>query len=361
MNKDFSLGFSIAPGIGPKTFQKLLVLLGSEKAAWEADNEDFKKAGAGTVNFLKFDKFRKSFNHTVYFQKMTRAKIDYVPFGEKYYPESLMQIEDPPIGLFIKGNKKILSEDLKIAVVGARKITSYGEQVTESLVRELCSHGFTIVSGMALGIDAIAHKSAIENRGMTVAILGCGVDCPFPRENERLYEEILDSGGSIISEYPLGMPPNQGTFPARNRIIAGLCKAVLVTEAAEDSGSLITAEHAVRQKKPVFAVPGPITSRTSIGTLKLIKQGAVIAISAEDILKELEIKNQKSNLKTIIQNLKLSEDEEKIYKALQDEELTIDEISNSTKIKADKLSSMLSEMELNGVIRSSGGIFTRKS
>lgn len=356
MKVNFTLGFSLAPGVGPKGFQKLLAILGTEKAAWEAIGEDFQKAGIGNAAFEKFEKFRKSFNHSVYYEKMAMSKIEFLGFNEDGYPESLKKISDPPIGLFVKGNLKLLDDKNKIAVVGARKITSYGEQVTESLVRDLSNNLFVIVSGMALGIDAIAHKTAIDAGGQTIAVLGCGVDCPFPLENERLYSEIIDSGGLIVSEYPLGAPPNKGTFPARNRIIAGLSKAVLVTEAAEDSGSLITANLAIEQGKTVFAVPGPITSKTSAGTLELIKQGAIPTSSIEDIQKKLNIKSTGKAKKELV----LTKDEELIYKILENEDQTVDEISKRTKLPISVLSVILSGMELNGILRNDSGTFSLK-
>ena len=358
MEGEFSLGFSLAPGVGPKGFQNLLKLFGSAREAWKCSSSDFKKAGVGKVNFAKFDGFRREFDIREYLRKLKRARVEFIPFGDKYYPERLKKIESPPIGLFTKGNQKLLIGSRIIAVVGTRKITSYGLQVTSTLVGELCSSGFVIVSGMALGVDGIPHKSAIDSRGSTIAVLGCGADCPYPRENEKLYEDILDSNGLIVSEYPLGMPANQGTFPARNRIIAGISMAVLITEAAEDSGSLITAQHAVEQGKKVFAVPGPITSQMSKGTLKLLKQGAVLVSSVDDILTELNIKNKIVNIKNTYQISNISKVEQRILEVLENEDRTIDEISKLTKIPITKLSMILSEMEIKGIIKNTGGKFS---
>ncbi|OGH17244.1 MAG: DNA protecting protein DprA [Candidatus Levybacteria bacterium RIFCSPHIGHO2_02_FULL_40_18] len=356
---DFCLAFSLAPGVGPKRFQNLLEIFGWAEKAWNGSEDKFKAAGIGKVNFSKFQAFRKTFDLAGYRKKLRKAKVEFIPFGDRYYPKRLANIDSPPIGLFIKGNKKLLGEPNAIAVVGARKITSYGRQVTEDLVSELCSAGFMVVSGMALGVDGDAHKSAIDARGPTIAVLGCGVDCPYPRENEKLYEEILDSGGLAISEYPLGMPANAGTFPARNRLIAALSMAVLITEAAEDSGSLITAQCAVDQGKKVFAVPGPITSQMSKGTLKLLKQGANLVSSAEDILKELEVKIQKAKGKIESQKFKsLNKEERKIFECLENEGKTVDEISREAKISIAKLSTILSGMELKGIIANSNGKFS---
>lgn len=368
MEENFCLAFSLSPAVGPKGFQRLLKIYGSAKDAWEKSSaEKYKEAGIGELNYAKFANFKKGFDIQEYLNKLRKTKVEFIPFNNKYYPERLGRIDSPPIGLFTRGNKKLLLEENTIGVVGARKMTSYGVAVTESLVTELCSAGFVIVSGMALGVDGVSHKTAIEcqgpslpKRGNTIAVLGCGVDCPFPRENEKLYEEILDSNGLIISEYPLGMPPNQGTFPARNRVIAGVSIAVLITEAGDASGSLITAEEARKQGKTVFAVPGPITSQMSKGTLKLLKHGAVLVSSGGDILEAFQVKSQKSKIKSSIQNSKiltLSTEGRKIVEILENEQLTIDEIAKLSNMRIDKLSTILSEMELKGLIKNSGGKF----
>ena len=380
MEKDFYLSFSLSP-IGPKRFKKLLEIFGSAEKAWKRAEDDFKKAGVGEKVFAKFDLFRKKLDCKQYLEKLKKTKVEIIAQFEKEYPKKLLELSDAPIVLFAKGNKNLLFAENIIGVVGTRKITSYGKQVTEDLVSSLSSAGFIIASGMALGVDGIAHKTAIDcqvkwqgyplpnlPKGSTIAVLGCGVDCPYPRENQNLYEEILDSGGLIISEYPLGMLANKGTFPARNRIIAGISLAVLVTEAGKDSGSLITASNAASQGRTVFAVPGPITSRMSDGTSKLLKEGAVLVSSAEDILESLNIKNIPTNfiragsrMKTIIgtfKKFKISREERKILGAIEYEGLTIDEISRMTKIPIGKLSIILSEMELKGLVKNSGGKFS---
>ncbi len=358
-----ALAFSNSTGVGPKSYQNLIRLFGSPAKAWqESSQERYKEAGVGKAYYEKFESFRKTFDIKDYLARLKKAKVEFIPFGDKYYPVRLSQIDSPPIGLYIKGNKELLLGKKLIGVVGARKTTSYGFQVTETLVSELVLSGFIIVSGMAMGIDAIAHKTTMENKGETIAVLGCGVDCPYPRENDRLYEEILDSRGLVVSEYPLGMPANPGTFPARNRIVAGISMAVLITEAAEESGSLITAEHAISQGKTVFAVPGPITSQQSRGALKLLKQGAVLVQNAQDILNSLNLKSQISNSEQIdkIKSLKLTKEERKVLDALEGEEKTIDELIRETKIPISQLSVILSGMELAGIISSSNGKFTIK-
>ncbi|HVZ12168.1 MAG TPA: DNA-processing protein DprA [Patescibacteria group bacterium] len=385
IERDFILAFSNSVGVGPKGFQKLLKKFGTARDAWENDTlAKYKEVGIGKSNFAKFAEFKKSFDIQNYLGMLNKARVTFIPYGDKYYPESLRKLDSPPIGLYVKGNKELLlschselvSESRQnlsswldqdqanssvIAVVGARKITSYGRQVTETLVSQLVSYGFIIVSGMALGVDGVAHQATLDANGSTIAVLGCGVDCPYPRENEKLYENILDKNGLIISEYPLGMPATVGSFPARNRIVSGLSSSVLITEAAEGSGSLITAEFAIKQGKTVFAVPGPITSQMSQGSLKLLKQGAILVSSVDDILSELRIKNHESGIYVIARSeatkQSLNADERKIFYCVQDEEKTIDEISRETKIPNTKLSVMLSKMELSGILKSSEGKF----
>ncbi|MDP2637493.1 MAG: DNA-processing protein DprA, partial [Candidatus Levybacteria bacterium] len=238
-----------------------------------------------------------------------------------------------------------------IAVVGARKTTEYGREVTKLLTEELVANGFTIVSGLALGVDAIAHATALENNGKTIAVLGCGVDCCSPEENRDLYNSIIEKKGCIVSEFPLGMSPSYWTFPARNRIIAGLSQAVLVTEGAEYSGSLITANFALKYGRKVFAVPGPITSQMSKGPLSLIAKGAKLVTSARDILEELKIQNVK--VKSASQKLKIkgdTEEEDTILKLLENEPLHFDELVRRSKFNSSKLSSTLSLMEIKGML-----------
>lgn len=347
--------FSNASGIGPKTFLKLLNTFKTPEKIYKASKSDLERAGLKGKSLEKYLTFKSSFDLNKYLEKMEKTKVEYVSYGDKYYPEGLIKIDSPPIGLFVKGNKYLLNKP-GVAVVGARRITSYGRSCTQEIVSDLASRGIVITSGMALGVDRVAHEKAIENNGYTIAVLGCGVDCPYPRENEKLYEQILDSKGLIISEYPLGMSANAGTFPARNRIIAGISEAVLVTEAAESSGSLITASYALKFGKKLFAVPGPINSAMSRGSLKLLKEGAVLVSSGEDILQELSIKNYElRNNSKKPKGLKLNKDEKKVYEALENESLTIDQIGRLTKISVGKLMVVLTDLELSGIVIQQNG------
>lgn len=378
----YSLAFSVS-NLGPKSHQKLINKFGSPKLAWEGRRYEFEELEITGLTYKKFDEFRKKFDITQYTRQLKKKGVVYFSFFDKEYPQSFKKLDNPPIGIFCKGNLDLLCHSdseldsgeesqpekilrnaqddkegeenlIKIAVVGTRKITSYGKNVTEAIVSELSNNNVCIVSGLALGVDALSHRTALENNGGTVAVLACGVDCCLPSENFSLYNKILEKRGLIVSEYPLSQPPNKGTFLARNRLIAALSDGVLVTEAAEDSGSLVTADYGLKLGKKVYAVPGPITSRMSDGSLKLLKQGAKLVTSAEDILEEFKI--QSSKFKVASKKFKnLSIEEKKIISLLENESLTIDEISREASCPISKLFIVVSGLELKGIVKSASG------
>lgn len=276
--QSYWVAFSVFPGIGPVRFGHLLDTFGTAKAAWEAPLSD------------KFNQFKKTFNVDEYLKKLDTLHVSVLPLNDPKYPKLLKEISDPPFLLYIRGKNtgEAINLNKTIAVVGTRKITPYGQKVTRELVTELVAHGFTIVSGMAYGVDAVAHQAAIDAGGKTIAVLGCGIDIIAPPSNARLYRAIGEQGfGAIISEIPLGLRPNKGLFTSRNRIISGLSLGVLVTEGTETSGALITARYAGEQGREVFAVPGPISSIFSKGPARLIKNGAKLVETVEDILNEI--------------------------------------------------------------------------
>ena len=224
---------------------------------------------------------------------MEKSSFSYVIFtvtiGEHAYPRLLREIPDPPAVLYVRGRTSgsKMNMDKTIAVVGTRHITAYGEKVTKKLVRELVLRGFTIVSGLALGVDAVAHQSAIDAGGKTIAVLGCGIDIIAPPRNATLYWDIVNGHGAVVSEIAPGVRPDKKRFVTRNRIISGLSLGVLVIEGTEHSGTLITARYAGEQGREVFAVPGPVTSRFSRASAILLKNGAKLVESADDIIEEL--------------------------------------------------------------------------
>ncbi len=361
--KSYWLGFSSFSGIGPGKFVKLLNEFGTAEKAWKADLSSLEKV-LGKALTPQFIDFRDKFSISDYEKRLKKVGVSFLILTDKDYPKLLSQIKKPPFILYVKGEFSFNSaENLKtIAVVGTRRITEYGKQVTESLTTDLVNNGFVTVSGLALGVDATAHKATIANKGRTIAVLGCGVDCCYPRENQRIYTNILESGGAIVSEYPLGEPPSKGSFPSRNRIISGLSQGVIVTEGAADSGALYTATDAFENNRPVFAVPGPITSSLSKGPHSLIAKGAKLISGAEEILAELRIThsagsgqaNQESGFGSIKSIKGSTKDEQKIIDILQNENMHFDQIVKLTKIDSSKLGSILSLMEMKGLIRSLG-------
>jgi len=215
-------------------------------------------------------------------------KIEEISIESEYYPEQLKEIYDAPLKLYVLGNKELLNQ-IGIAIVGTRKASEYGKKVALQFSRALSEIGFNIISGLALGIDSCAHLGTLQqgSLGKTIAVLGSGLDEIYPKQNVELARQILKNGGCVVSEYPIGTKPEKLNFPQRNRIISGLSKGVLVVEAGEKSGSLITADFALEQGREVFAVPGNICNSTSNGTNDLIKQGAKLVTNIKDIIEEL--------------------------------------------------------------------------
>ncbi len=289
---------------------------------------------------------------------MRKARVEYLILQDNDYPMLLKHIKNPPNVLYKKGTLRFNRNETLVSVVGTRKITEYGREVTELLTSELVSAGCMIVSGLAMGVDALAHKATIAAHGTTIAVLGSGVDICTPAENISLYESILNHDGVILSENRLGQMPNKGSFPMRNRIIAGLSLGVLVTEGSEDSGSLITANDAFANNRKVFAVPGPITSSVSKGPISLIAKGAKMVMSAQDIITELGIMNNEVREKDKKNVTGLTKEEKKIFLALQDQHLHFDDLVKGTGLDPSQLGIVLSLMEMKGLVKSlDSGIF----
>ncbi len=281
------------------------------------------------------------------------------------YPHSLKQIFDPSLVLYCLGDPSVLRRPA-IAVVGSRRCSLYGKEVTEKITRELSSLGICIVSGLARGIDAQAHRGALENGGTTVAVLGSGVDVIYPRENRRLYQRVCEQG-CVISEFRCGSFPAPQNFPIRNRVISGLCYGTVIAEAAEFSGSLITARLTLEQNRELWAVPGNITSKGSYGPNYLIKQGAKILLDIQDVLEELPpyvldlLSEPEAPAPGLVQSL--TWDEEKIVNLLtSDASLHIDQLLNRSEFSLPLLNEVLLQLEMKGLIRQlPGRKFSRKT
>lgn len=283
----FFVAFSLFPGVGPARFKLLYEYFGSAKAAWEAPLSELRGIKLGDRLSEQLDSFRKTLDIDAYLLLLEKLHVVPLTVQDAKYPLLLREIPDAPFVLYVKGRGTKMNLEKTIGVVGTRNITSYGTHVTSRLVTDLVQRGYTIVSGMALGVDTVAHQTAIDAGGKTIAVLGCGIDIVAPASNARLYRDIADGGGAIVSEMPLGLRPDKGLFVTRNRIISGLSLGVVVTEGAEDSGALITARCAAEQGREVFAVPGNITSFMSRGTARLLKSGAKLVESVDDILEEI--------------------------------------------------------------------------
>ncbi|OGG02941.1 DNA protecting protein DprA [Candidatus Gottesmanbacteria bacterium RBG_16_37_8] len=292
-DRDYYLGFAFFPGIGPLRFKLLLEYFGNIKDAWNASEKDLLTINLGLKLTAGFSAFRRKFAVSDFVKTLERKQIYFLVLKDKEYPEMLTQIADPPIVLFFRGNiERLLQMKNKVAVVGTRNMTDYGKRATIRIVSGLVESEVTIVSGMALGIDTVAHRTAIDYNGSTLAVLGTGIDIIYPAGNYHLYWKIVKEKGLVISEYPPGQTGNKMTFPARNRIISGVSKGVVVVEGDRKSGALITAKFALEQGREVFAVPGPITSVNSQASIYLMKNGAQIATDADDIVNELKIEKR---------------------------------------------------------------------
>lgn len=350
------LGFSAFPGIGPKRFKLLLERFGSAKNAWESSSEELEVI-IGKAWTEKFALFQKQFDFEKQKKILAERKVGFITLLDSEYPQLLKEIHSPPFILYIKSQSGLygFNQESAIGVVGTRKITTYGREVTEQITQELVAAGYTIVSGLAYGVDATAHTVTIENKGKTIAVLGCGVDCCYPRANQSIYTDIILKGGAIVSEFPPGMQPSVGSFPSRNRIIAGLSQAVIVTEGAADSGALYTAEDAFSLKRPVFAVPGPITSNLSKGPHSLVGKGAHLITSVSDILPVLRGGRNRTSTKKVKGDTK---EEQDVVLMLENENLHFDEIVKKLNKDSAAVGVLLSMMEMKGMIKSSdGGIF----
>lgn len=291
-----------------------------------------------------------------------------ITLDDKKYPKLLKKIgKDAPKKLYYKGVWDIEIFKNCLAVVGSRQMTTYGRRVAEQIVTEVAAAGITIVSGFMYGVDATAHKAALMAGGRTIAVMPCGIDLIHPEYQQDLYAEILNNKGLIISEYEGSFAPTLWTYPRRNRIVAGLCKAALIVEAGEKSGSLITADLAKKFGRKVFVVPGPITSENSKGIMQLIKGGAEAVSSAEDILKFYRSENKILKSSPLLApaglaapkphdfKILFSELESKIINRLQKETMDTDELSRTFGIPASKLGTTLSLLELRGILKQEGG------
>jgi len=340
-------------GIGNKRLWKIKNTFGSFKACYEADiNRLYSCLPPDCVEIIKK---KKSIDPLKYLEKITADGINIVSIEEDEYPRSLRTISNPPYLLYYKGSLEPAA-GVCIAVVGSRTATPYGIDQSKILGRELARQGITVVSGMARGIDTGAHRGALNGKGKTLAVLGSGLNVIYPKENAKIFEEITMSG-AVISEFPLDTRPEPGNFPMRNRIISGLSRGVVVVEAKQRSGALITADFALEQGRDVFAIPGPVSSKTSEGTNNLIKQGAKLISGIEDILEEYYDITPRTGPKNNDRDepLALDRDERIIIQCMGYDPQHFDEIIANTKLDIGSLSTFLLKLEFKGIVKSLPG------
>lgn len=348
------------PGIGRARISLMENYFGNLQEAWRSDTRELAKAGldAGTIQSIAT--WRPTLEPERELEKAQQSGIEVLIPADNEYPASLKETYDYPAVLYVKGFINN-SDKISLAVVGTRKPTVYGRQVTEELTANLTNYGFTICSGLARGVDTLAHRTALKNNGRTLAVLGSGINVIYPAENRDLANQIVENG-AIISEYPINAGPKPENFPRRNRIISGLTLGTLVTEAGESSGASITAEFALEQNREVFAVPGSILSIQSRGTNKLIQQGAKLVRQISDIIDELNLGTVTSQLE-FVEVVAENETEKCVLSHLSAEAKHIDEVCRSSGMSASLVSSTLAVMELKGLVRQLGGMnyaLTRK-
>lgn len=352
----YLVALSHFPKFGPQRLKKLQTRFPDWQSAFLASAADLQAAGLEENLANEFLAARININPDVLMEKLAKENIQILTLGQKNYPKLLAEIYSPPILLYFRGRLTGKNE-YNIAIIGSRKYTSYGQQAAAQIARDLAEARFTIVSGLALGIDAIAHEATLSAHGRTIAVLGSGLDRQsiYPSANRYLADKIVAADGAVISEFPLGTPPLKHHFPQRNRIIAGLSLGTVVIEASDKSGALITAQYALDQNREVFALPGSIYSSQSIGPNKLIKQGAKTITSAHDIIETLDL----AQVANFIENKKIipeSAEETAIITHLTHEPIHINDIIRLTGLDTSLINSTLVIMEMKGMIKNLGGM-----
>lgn len=345
------VGFSLIPGIGRVRSAQLESYFGGLEAAWMAGRGELKQAGLDDTAVKSIVSRRDGVDLDAELEKLARYNVTVLNHHDSRYPSRLKEIYDYPPILYVRG--ALLPEDeWCLAVVGTRRATVYGRQITEEMVADLAQSRITIASGLARGIDSISHRTALSSGGRSLAVFACGLDMVYPTENASLARDIMQRG-ALISEYPLGTRPRAENFPRRNRIMSGLSLGVLVVEAGETSGAMITAHMALEQNREVFAVPGSILSPASRGTNYLIQEGAKLVRSYTDILEEL-------NLMTVARQMEMrevipaSDTESLLLKQLHAEPTHIDEVCRNSGLPIATVSSTLAMMELKGMVKQLG-------
>jgi len=347
------IGFNFVRGIGPAKVRRLLDYFGDLGTAWSAAPEALREAGLDRRALDNLLAVRTGLDLDRALQRIEQLGAQALTWESPDYPRNLLSIAQPPPVLYVKGTLTP-ADEWAVAMVGTRRATAYGREVARELGMSLAASGVTVVSGLARGIDVAAHQAALEAGGRTLAVLGSGLDQIYPPEHRALAEAITRSG-ALLSDYPPGTKPEGGNFPPRNRLISGLAKGVVIVEAGEGSGALITADYAAEQGRDVFAVPGSILQRSSRGTNKLIQQGAKPVLEAADILEELNLALvvAHTEARTI---LPADETEQRLLACLSAEPVHVDELGAQMGLPIAQVTGTLALMELKGLVRQVGGM-----
>ena len=347
------VAFNRIPGVGRARYAALEAYFGSLEMAWKAGPAELHRAGLDKRTISSIQSRRPDIDPDKVMSDLQGRQILPLTWHDPSYPDRLKQIYDRPAVIYVLGEIRE-QDDWAVAVVGTRKPTAYGREMAHLISTELVRNGITVVSGLARGVDSVAHHAALDAGGRTIAIQACGLDMVYPPEHRRLADEIAERG-AVISDYPLDTRPRPDYFPRRNRIMSGLTLGTLVVEADEKSGALITAGYALEHNREVFAVPGNITSPMSQGTNRLIQEGAKLVTGIEDVLEELNLKLVPEQL--VMQELiEVSTPESDLLPFLSREPVHIDEVTRQSSLPVSTVSSALAMMELKGIVKQVGAM-----
>lgn len=351
------IAFSRVLGIGPVRFKRLLDFFHEDvAAAWQASSTALAEAGLDQKTIKSFIRQRPTIIPQQELERLERLRVRVITWKDETYPPLLRRIEYAPSVLYICGSLTDDDRHYSLGIVGTRKMSIYGRQVTEHFARELARGKVTVVSGLAMGVDTVAHTAALDAGGRTIAVLACGLDVIYPASNFNLAKRIVESGqGALLSAFPLGVQPEAGNFPARNHIISGLSLGILVTEAPQKSGSLITANSALEQGREVFAVPGNIFSLSGAGVNKLIQDGAHPVTHINDILMSLNLYMVPQQVEAQV-DLPTSIEEQSLLNLLGQEPCHIDDLIRESKLTAQDVTAALTTLELKGMVKQVGGM-----
>jgi DNA processing protein len=350
--KRYRVGFNLVKGIGAVRLQGLIAYFGDAATAWRAGEADLLAAGLGPKLVARFMQVRQGLDLERLWANIQSQGIRVLTWGDPDYPPKLKEIDQAPPVLYLRGD--LLPEDAwAVALVGTRQVTAYGRQVTEEIAAYLAANGVTVVSGLARGVDAVAHQSALKAGGRTLAVLGSGVDRIYPPEHRGLADQVKGRG-ALVSDYPPGTPPDSTNFPPRNRIISGLSLAVVVVEAGETSGALISAQFAAEQGREVFAVPGSILAPQSRGSNRLLRDSARPLLAAGEILDALNL--SRSDQRTARRKAPAEPAEAELLALLGTDTLHVDEIRARAGWPVERVTAALVVMELKGLVRQAGGM-----